>query len=139
MYIRERANDLFANATRYNCCQAVVCAYCEFYGIEDTDVFKLAEGFGAGMGALRDTCGAVTGLFMAISLHNSVGDKENPRATKMDTYGAVREYAQKFKDECGSIYCRDLKSTEGGRQVVTCQQCVDVAARLVEEFIESRK
>ena len=139
MYIRERANDLFANSTKYNCCQAVVCAYCECHGINDDDIFKLTEGFGLGMGGLKDTCGAVTGMFMAISLHNSLGDKDNPRTTKLQTYELVRQYAEKFKQECGSIYCRDLKSTKDGKQIVSCATCVDTAARLVEEFLETQK
>ena len=55
----------------YNCCQAVICAYCEELGVKEEDVFKLTEGFGLGMGGLRDTCGAVTGMFLTISLANS--------------------------------------------------------------------
>ena len=94
MYIRERASDLFANATKYNCCQAVICAYCEYYGIDDQAIFEMTEGFGLGMGGLRDTCGAVTGMFMALSLHNSAGDKMNPRLSKQDTYAKIREYAK---------------------------------------------
>ena len=45
----------------YNCCQAVACAYCEELGMREEDVFKMTEGFGSGMGGLKDTCGAVTG------------------------------------------------------------------------------
>ena len=70
----------------YNCCQAVACAYCEELGIKEEDVFRLTEGFGLGMGGLRDTCGAVTGMFLVISLANSAGDMEHPLKTKMDTY-----------------------------------------------------
>ena len=35
---------------RYNCCQAVICAVCEEYGVAELDAFKMTEGFGAGMG-----------------------------------------------------------------------------------------
>ena len=136
MYIRERASDLFANSTKYNCCQAIICAYCEYYGIDDEAIFAMTEGFGLGMGGLKDTCGAVTGMFMALSLHNSAGDKMNPRLTKLDTYAKIREYAELFKNECGSIYCRDLKSTKDGKQIVSCATCVDTAAKLVEKFME---
>ena len=34
----------------YNCCQAVICACCEEYGVKELDAFKMTEGFGAGMG-----------------------------------------------------------------------------------------
>ena len=83
---------------RYNCCQAVICAVCEEYGVAELDAFKMTEGFGAGMGGLGDTCGAVTGLFLSLSLANSAGDMEKPRETKMDTYKKVRAAAEAFKE-----------------------------------------
>ena len=49
----------------YNCCQAVACTYCEELGIPEKDMFRLAEGFGSGIGGLKDTCGAVMGMFLA--------------------------------------------------------------------------
>ncbi len=65
---------------RYNCCQSVVCTYCEKYGVSEGDVFRMTEGFGLGMGGLMDTCGAVTGMFLAIGLSNSAGDSLLPAA-----------------------------------------------------------
>ena len=47
----------------YNCAQAVACAFCEEFGISEAEMYKIAEGFGLGMG-MMDTCGALTGLFM---------------------------------------------------------------------------
>lgn len=70
----------------YNCCQAVACAYCEELGVKEEDMFRITEGFGSGMGGLKDTCGAVTGMFLIISLYNSAGDLNDPKKTKMDTY-----------------------------------------------------
>ena len=54
MGIKERAVQNYEEK-KYNCCQAVVCAYCEEYGVNDEAIFKLAEAFGGGMGGLRDT------------------------------------------------------------------------------------
>lgn len=133
--MQERALQYFKEG-KYNCCQAVICAYCDEYGINVDDIFKMTEGFGAGMGGLQDTCGAVTGLFMTIGLHNSAGDQCNPRKTKMDTYKSIREYAECFKMIHGSIYCRDLKSAKNGRQAVSCDECVKTAAALLEKYIE---
>lgn len=134
MGIKEKAARNFAEKG-YNCCQAVICAYYEEYRIADEDVFKATEGFGAGMGGLLNTCGAVTGMYMAIGMHNSAGDKENPRKTKKDTYASVREIAKQFEDENGSIFCRDLKIVENGVQTVNCQKYVETAAELVEKYI----
>ncbi len=132
MSIKEHANFYFQKK-KYNCCQAVICAYCDEYGIDDTTIFKMTEGYGLGMGGLKDTCGAVTGMFMAIGLHNSAGEKENPRKTKMDTYADIREMAEAFRVECGSIYCRDLKT---GESFIPCNRCVEYAAECVEKYIE---
>lgn len=138
MGIKEKAARNFAEKG-YNCCQSVICAYCEEYGIADDDIFKVTEGFGAGMGGLLNTCGAVTGMYMAIGMHNSAGEKDNPTKTKMDTYASVRDVAEKFEEENGSIFCRDLKLVENGVQRVSCQKCVEDAAELVEKYIAERK
>lgn len=135
MNIVENANKYFQEK-KYNCCQAVICAYCDEYGIDDSAIFKLTEGFGLGMGGLKDTCGAVTGMFMAISMHNSAGDKENPRQTKFQTYEDIRNAAADFQNECGSIFCRDLKT---GESFTPCNRCVEYAAKCVEKYIANHK
>ena len=52
---------------------------------DEEHMFRMTEGFGLGMGGLMDTCGAVTGMFLTISLANSAGDMDKPLLTKMDT------------------------------------------------------
>ena len=56
----------------YNCAQAVLCSFCKELGIEEEQAYKLAEGFGLGMGSM-DTCGSLTGLFILIVMKNSGG------------------------------------------------------------------
>lgn len=138
MGLRENAKRYFLEG-KYNCCQAVICAYCDTYGIDDTDIFRMTEGFGLGMGGLKDTCGAVTGMFMAIGLHNSAGDQYDPRKTKMQTYEDVRNAAAAFQEACGSIYCRDLKAVSEGRQMVSCDCCVETAAAILEKYIANHR
>lgn len=135
MQIKKQARKYFEEE-KYNCCQAVICAYCHEFGIDDDEIFRLAEGFGAGM-AIKDVCGAATGMFMAISLHNSAGDKSEPRKTKMQTYEDVRNAAMDFEAKCGSIYCRDLKGIVDGQQKTSCNRCVEVAAEYLEKYIEN--
>lgn len=135
MSVVERAVTYFVDK-KYNCCQAVVCAYCDEYDVDDKEVFKLAEGFGGGMGGMQSTCGAVTGMFMAIGLHNSAGDKSKPTKTKQDTYQAVKDMAKIFEELNGSLDCRDLKKIIDGTQIVSCQRCVEVGAKLVEKYIK---
>ena len=135
MGIVERAVTNFSGK-KYNFCQAVICAYCEEYGIDDTQIFKMTEGFGLGMGGLKDTCGAVTGMFMAIGLRNSAGDKTEPTKTKFDTYKDIRDAAADFRQKNGSIYCCELKAVIDGKQVVSCEQCVRTAAEYVDRYIK---
>lgn len=134
----ERAVSKFTDSG-YNCCQAVICACCEEYGIKELDAFKMTEGFGAGMGGLGDTCGAVTGLFMALSLANSAGDMEKPKETKMDTYKKIRTAAAEFKKKHESLYCRDIPKEKGSQPLPSCIKCVRDAAETAEKMLEEIK
>lgn len=132
--IREKASANFR--CRYNCCQAVACAACEQYGVSRRDMFRMTEGFGLGMGGLKDTCGAVTGMFLIISLANSGGDMEDPTKTKMDTYQKFQEAAEAFRKKKGSVYCRDLKTEEGPQPLACCMECVEEAGEILEEMLK---
>ena len=99
----------------YNCTQAVACAFCGEFGVSEEEMYKIAEGFGLGMG-MMDICGALTGLFMLIGMKNS-GGVEQAGKTKADTYKKTREYAAKFKEINGSVYCKELKGVETGKSL----------------------
>lgn len=122
----------------YNCAQAVACAFCEDFGIEKEQMFRIAEGFGFGMG-MMDMCGAVTGMIMVIGMENSIGDLEKGKATKGDTYKKVKEYVQKFKETNGAYYCRELKAKIDGKTMCSCETCIAVAAELAEQFLKENK
>ncbi|MDO4511591.1 MAG: C-GCAxxG-C-C family protein [Bacteroidales bacterium] len=92
----------------YNCAQAVVAAFADVYPEDDINtLMRLAASFGGGMGRLRMTCGAVTGMFMLAGL-------ENGSATPVDldsrarNYALVQELAAKFKEESDSLICATL-------------------------------
>ena len=38
----------------YNCTQAVACAFCGEFGVSEEEMYKIAEGFGLGMGMMED-------------------------------------------------------------------------------------
>lgn len=130
---KKKAEENFIEK-RYNCCQSVVCTYCEKYGINEKDVFRMTEGFGLGMGGLMDTCGAVTGMFLAIGLSNSAGDMDDPLATKMDTYEKIRKAAKSFREKKGSVYCRDLLTEKGAQPLPCCAKCVEAAIEVLDEM-----
>ena len=52
----------------FNCAQAVACTYCDLLGYKEEDVFRMTEGFGAGMGGMQATCGALSGAVLLAGL-----------------------------------------------------------------------
>ena len=50
----------------YGCCQSVVAAFADLYGMDDVMAKKIAAGFGGGVGRLRMMCGAVSGIVMLV-------------------------------------------------------------------------
>lgn len=134
MKLKEKAAVNFSRG--YNCCQAVACTICEKYGVSREDMFRMAEGFGSGIGGLKDTCGAVTGMFLIISLANSGGNMEEPARTKLDTYAKFQEAARLFAERRGSLYCRDLKTEEGVQPLQCCMDCVKDGAQILEDLLK---
>lgn len=91
----------------YNCSQAVLIAFCEDFGLEKETALKISEPFGGGMGRMREVCGTVTGMFMVIGLAMGNSDAKDG-STKKNVYKSVQELAEKFKQDNGSIICREL-------------------------------
>jgi len=101
----EEAKALFENG--YNCSQAVFLVFCEQYGLSRETAARLASSFGGGMGRLREVCGAVSGMLMAIGLAKGYSDVEN-KQLKADHYALVQKLAGRFRERNGSIICREL-------------------------------
>ena len=116
-----------------NCAQAVVCNYCDLFGIDSKQAFQMAEAFGAGMGSMEYTCGAVSGLLMLLGLKNSSGTPETP--TKASTYKLAKELINKFKEKNGSVICSELKGLKTGKVLRQCSECIADACEIFEELI----
>ena len=91
--------------TGCNCAQAVLCAYPELLPRETA--MKLGASLGGGIGRLREVCGAVSGMLMALGLHQGYTDPKD-KAGKAAQYEVIRALADEFKRENGSIICREL-------------------------------
>lgn len=122
----------------YNCAQAVACAFCEEFGVDEKEMFRISEAFGFGMG-MMEMCGAVSGMLMVIGMQNSVGSLENNKPSKADTYKKAKEFALKFKEKHGSYICRELKGVGYDRPLCSCDQCVAGATELVEQYLAECK
>jgi C_GCAxxG_C_C family probable redox protein len=123
-----------------NCAQSVFSAFAPELGLGRGKAAMAATAFGGGMARMGETCGAVTGAFMAISLKHG---NSRPRDTQMKerTYEIVREFVQKFKERSGSIVCRELLgcdiSTPEGRDRAKAEGLFDtVCTKLVRDSAE---
>ena len=61
---------------------------------------------------------------------------EQAGKTKADTYKKTREYAAKFKEINGSVYCKELKGVETGKILAPCDKCILDAVELAEQFLK---
>ncbi len=91
----------------YNCCQAVVLAYNDVFGIDDEVAAAMSSGFGGGMGRMREVCGSVSGMVMLAGLIAPASDP-SVKVDRTRNYALVQEMAGKFKAMNGSIVCKEL-------------------------------
>ena len=142
----QRAVELFKQG--YNCSQSVFCAYCEDMGIDFETALKIASSFGAGMGRLRETCGAVSGMFMVAGVKYGYTDPKDNKA-KAQHYKMIQELATRFKNENKSIICRELLGLSAGPDSPIpelrtdeyykkrpCVELVECAAKIMDEMIK---
>ena len=100
----DRAAAMFKEG--FSCSQAVLGTYCEQFGLDKKQAYKISCGFGGGM-HIDQTCGAVTGAFMVIGLKYGRTSADDGEA-KMKTAKTVAEFAKKFKERHGSVGCTEL-------------------------------
>lgn len=114
----------------YNCAQAVVCTYCDLFGVDEQTAFRMSESFGFGMGT-QSVCGALSGALMVLGLKNSGGVKA-PGTTKGATYKIARALTAAFEERVGALLCSEIKAPP---VTCSCDGCVEHAARIVEELL----
>ena len=100
----EKARELFSN--EYNCAQSVFGVFCEDEGLDLDTSLKLATGFGGGM-RFGEVCGALTGAILTIGLKCGFHIEKDLDQKKYCNDKTI-EFIQKFKEQNGSILCRDL-------------------------------
>lgn len=109
----EMAKNLFTSG--YNCCQAVILAYHDILGIDRKLAATISAPLGGGMGRLREVCGAVSGMFL-LSGFIVPADDPKDRTKKTESYALVQELAAAFRENTGSIICRELLGIDHGQQ-----------------------
>ena len=138
-----KAAELFLDG--YNCAQSVAVAFCDVTGLDEKFTARMVSSFGGGMGRIREVCGAVSGMFFVLGLlygYDTPGDD----VSKKELYTEVQELAAKFREQCGSIVCREILKnpptdpnpsprTEEYYKTRPCARMVLVAGQLMDEFI----
>ena len=137
------AAELFIKG--YNCAQAVAVAFCDVTGLDESFTAKMASSFGGGMGRMREVCGAVSGMLMVAGLLYGYDSKDDDRVKK-EHYALVQLLAGKFRDQAGSIVCRDILKNPPSDPNPTprtaeyyaqrpCTRMVMLAVQILEEYI----
>ncbi len=99
-----KAAELFVQG--YNCAQSITVAFCDVTGMDERDAARLASSFGGGMGRMREVCGTVSGMFLVLGWLYGYDVPDDKR--KMALYTDVQALAAKFREENGSIVCREI-------------------------------
>ena len=139
-----QAAELFLNGS--NCAQAIVVAFCDVTGMEPALAAKISSPFGGGMGRMREVCGAVSGMLMVAGLLYGYDDPGEKDVNKKEHYQLVQELAGKFREEVGSIVCREILKnppsdpnpsprTAEYYKSRPCARMVMTAARILDEYI----
>ena len=135
----------------YNCSQSVFMAFCDEYDMDFEMALKISSSFGAGMGRLREVCGAVTGMFMAAGMIYGYSDPKD-HTSKTEHYKRIQYLAKEFEEKNHSIICRELLGLGGGKDSPVpelrtaeyykkrpCAELVGMAADIMDKYIKDNQ
>lgn len=111
---------------KYNCAQAVACTYADIAHLDEETVYNTAAAFGAGMGCMEGTCGAIIGAGIVLGLKY----KDKAQAMK-----AQKQVLLAFKERNGCTICKQLKGLETKKVVRECNDCVTDAAEFLGKVL----
>ena len=130
----------------YNCCQAVVLAFCDEVNLDKETALLIASSFGGGIGRLREVCGAVSGMCIIAGLKSGY---VSPKAKeeKAEHYKLIQKLAGEFEKMNGSIICRALTGLEKSNHIPeertkeyyekrSCDCLVYDASKILDEYLK---
>jgi len=86
---------------RFLCSESCLMALAKCQGVESPLIPRIATGFGAGVGRSGETCGAVTGAVMGLSIRYG-RDKVEPMKDR-HPYWYAAELLNRFREEHGEL------------------------------------
>jgi len=135
----------------YNCSQSVVLSFIDEYNMDVKTALNISSSFGAGMGRLREVCGAVSGMFMVAGLMYGYSDPKDHKK-KTEHYERIQYLAKEFEDENGSIVCRELLGLGSGKdnpeperrtkeyyKKRPCIKLIGMAADIMDAYIKNER
>ena len=117
----------------YGCCQSVVAAFADLYGLDDILAKKIAAGFGGGIGRMRMMCGAVSGIVMLVGLHCGQTEGSDLEG-KTACYKVVQELLEQSRQLNGSLICAEILGLKGYEKA----SCSYIASPRTAEYYKSR-
>ena len=144
----ERAAELFVQG--YSCAQAVFGAFTDVTGMDFDLAMRISAPFGAGMGRMREVCGACSAMFMVAGV--VAGYSEADAAQKAAHYELIQELANRFKERNETLICRELLQglktdtrpvpdarTAEYYKARPCLRFVTDAADILDDWLNERK
>ena len=95
---------------------------CEELGVSETEMYKIAEGIWSGYGYdgyLWSADRTVYADRVKKQRRNRAGRKDEGKHLQKD-----EEYAAKFQEINGSVYCKELKGVATGKILAPCDKCI---------------
>ena len=152
--LEERVSRAVENFMKgFGCCQSVVAAFADLYGLDDLMAKRITAGFGGGVGRMRMMCGAVSGIVMLVGL--DCGQTEgNDREGKSACYKVVQELLAQSKADNGSLICAEILGLKGVEKAQSsyvasprtaeyykirpCAAKVESAARIFADYLRKK-
>ncbi|MDE7403798.1 MAG: C-GCAxxG-C-C family protein [Lachnospiraceae bacterium] len=135
----------------YTCAQSVFSTYADLFGMDKETALKLSSPMGGGIGRMREVCGAVSAMALLAGLKEGNTDPTNEEG-KEKIYLLTRQMAEKFREQFGTIVCRELLGIEGMEESAKpsvrtqqyyqerpCLQLIAAAAKIIEEMLLADK
>ena len=138
----------------YGCCQSVLAAFSDLYGLDETLAKRIAAGFGGGVGRMRMMCGAVSGIVMLVGL-DCGQTKGSDSEGKSACYKVVQDLLARSKEENGSLICAEILGIQGNEKAHSsyvasprtaeyyklrpCAAKVESAARIFADYLRGKQ
>ncbi len=136
------------------CAQAVFAALSDFTGLNEKAAMKLCASFGGGIARMREPCGALCGMLMALGAYFYQYPKDaSVRSEVKDRHYRLTQYAAaRFKQKSGSVFCYELLNlphaaqipvsetrTEDFYRVRPCEKYIIAAIEVFEELLSAEQ